>query len=668
MTGSWIGLLPYAIFGACWLFIPGLVVTSSVRMRGLVAVALAAPVSVGIVGVTAVVAGAIHVPWGPLPVIVMTALTAVAVWAVRRQRKGARPPRPRIPARGRLRMVARRWLLVDARWWAGLVIAAVLMTLNWRRLISNPAALPQGTADVIFHLNGIRWILDHGNASSFALTQMTGQHSFYPAAWHALAALTVRPLGVGAVSGQAMMYAVNATLWVMMALVWPIGVLALARVVTGRNSPLLAVALLAAAIGFVTDFPYIFAGRTQYPNLLSVAVLPACLTLTAHLLRIGKAHAPRRLWWSWGALLVVALAGLALAHPSGLLAYAAMGALAMGLQRCLDARHRKAPTVRREWGLLAAAVVVTAGLWLTLRTNWSIQNVPIYGMREAVSRILTGTMSPDSTPHPVFAVLLLGGIALAVWRRELRWTLVAMGWAFGMWFLAASVKAKWRYWFTSGFYSGQHRIVPYLVIMELVFVAASSSWAIQAVRSRWPALRSARGRMAAVGVAVTLAAVVLGQINPTLAARINLSGAHYRPAKNSTLLDADEFALIKQLPALVTDGKTVAIDPWAGGSMAYALAGVPTTSIYVNDPVSPAVKLIWQRLADASTDPTVCPAVRQLNLGYALDFGPDNRIVPSAGGAPPNMAGIWNIAGKPGFTLLAQKGHAALYRVDACGA
>jgi len=205
--------------------------------------------------------------------------------------------------------------------------------------------------------------------------------------------------------------------------------------------------------------------------------------------------------------------------------------------------------------------------------------------------------------------------------------------------------------------------------MELVFVAASMAWLADQLRARWPHASGARRGLAiAGGTVATLAAIVLGQTSATLAARIDVSGVHYRLTENATLLDADGFALIDQLPALVTDGKTVAVDPWSGGSLAYGLAGVATTSRYVDQPVSPTLQIIYQRLADASTDPSVCQAVRELNLGYVLDFGPANRFVPAFHAKPLDMPGLWDVAAKPGFTLIAHHGQGSLYRIDACGA
>src|SRR5690606_20166954 len=123
-------------------------------------------------------------------------------------------------------------------------MAAIVISLQVIVMIGAPDAVSQ-TFDASFHLNGVRYLVDHSSASSFELTGLVlapGISSFYPAAWHTIVVSVVQ------LSGAAVPLAANAVNILIASVVWPAGVLLLVnRLLPTSRAALLAGGVLAAA-------------------------------------------------------------------------------------------------------------------------------------------------------------------------------------------------------------------------------------------------------------------------------------------------------------------------------------------------------------------------------------------------------------------------------------
>ena len=135
-----------------------------------------------------------------------------------------------------------------------------------------------------------------------------------------------------------------------------------------------------------------------------------------------------------------------------------------------------------------------------------------------------------------------------------------------------------------------------------------------------------------------------------------------RPAEG-TLLTADERELLERLPDLVPEGTRIAANPWDGSGFAYAISGVDVLVPQLGArPTGPA-QVVAEGLEDAVSDPAVCPAVAELGVGYALDFGPplwvDYRSL--------SYPGLEHLFRSPAVEPVESIGRARLYKVTACG-
>jgi hypothetical protein len=138
--------------------------------------------------------------------------------------------------------------------------------------------------------------------------------------------------------------------------------------------------------------------------------------------------------------------------------------------------------------------------------------------------------------------------------------------------------------------------------------------------------------------------------------------ANYSTTPDSPLVSSDEMALIDDLDEYVPADATIAVNPWTGGAMAFAMADRNTTSKHTLTTYTEATELLNDKFREAASDPAVCPAARANNVRFVLDFG--TREVH---GGNHGFQGLQIPDSTPGFELVARHGEAKLFRVTACG-
>ena len=618
-------------------------------LRGLTAVAIAPGAAITVISVTAVAAGAVGIPWSLLIVLVGSVVIGAVLWAVRR---GFFAPALRSP---------RERPIVDA----GLLVAVMLAValIGWRVLsvIGGPENISQ-TFDNVFHLNGVRYVLDTGNASSLTIGRMTnpgGGLGFYPAAWHALTALVVQ------LSGVSIPVAVNAVTVVTAAVIWPLGVLVLTRTLFGRGAVVsIAAGILAAAF---PSFPLLVMDYgVLYPYQLGLALVPAALTVTLRALGLAREDAAVPAWW-WWVMLGGILPGIALAHPGAFVSWVALSfpmAVVYIWSRWLAARSGPA-----RW-LLALGTLVYLGagfaVLMVLRPPSAARGWPLQmGMLEATWRVLS-----VSIWYSGFAVLAaLAVIVGLVWSlvRRSRQSLVAVGMfavaAILFVVVAALPLSQLRDLLTGSWYNNLPRLAAMLPLASVPLgaygVGASWSWIARRLPTR---ADSAGGRVTAgVVVAVIVVAGVVGtQIGAANNAVVSAQNS-FRLDYASPLLNTDEAALLARLDEHVPAGVAVAGNPFTGASLAYALADRPVLMPHLLMEITPELKAVNDGLASAVAGSPTCAAIAVLNVGFVLDFG--RGEVHGADHTPPGFVGL---AESDAVVLVDREGEAALYEIVAC--
>lgn len=644
---TWFEALPTLLTALGVVFIPGLVIAGLGGARGLALWASAPGVSIGVIAALGTLYPFLGVSWSTVSAVV--GILAIAVVAVligllaRRMRPRAVILRP-----------ARTWYIPVA-----LLIAAVLIAAQLGYALGRPDNISQ-TFDASFHLNGVRYLLDHSTVSSFRLSGLTlpeGQSSFYPAAWHAVTA------SVAGLTGTSIPLAANSVNLVVATLAWPAGVVFLARTLWGSRSAILLAGVLAAAF---PGFPLLTLDYgVVYPYFLALALVPTAVALGLALLRIGR---PSTHWATTTSVLAVVLVAILLAQPSVAFAVGALILPAAVVAVWRAVRSATSPT----WRVLLVAIALAAAVvfaigWIVIGrvgtyAPWGPQAGPAGAVLQLITlRYLTWPAAP------VVALLTLIGV-VAILRTRHRW--LAFSWAIAaiLFLIAAAVPyASVRVLTIGLFYKDVPRLFALLSLasVPLAIYGARFLWGLirVVVRGRRPDLR--------IGFAVAASAIVILLVAtqvPSMAQAASIARTKYALTGTSPLLSIDERALLERLPETTVPGSVIVGNPWTGTPFGYALGGRQMLNPHFGLSGVPDVVTVNMHLTEATTDPEVCPAVDRLGVRYALDFGTYFR---DAGDAldfdsTVNYRGLVDMADSDALTEVDREGDAVLYEITAC--
>lgn len=680
----WVTFVPVLLLAAVIFLGPGLLVMRAAGVRGLPLFAASGPTTVTIASAVAVAAPYAGVAYGMIPVAVsalilmVTALVLRYVLAMRGIVFGAQP-RKSFENRAESN-AGTEPVLTSAQEWArrGAIVAAfaipaVIITVRFARIIGAPSNISQ-TYDNIFHLNAIGHILITGSGSSLTLGNLTtASAAFYPAAWHDLIVL------VASTASVSVPEAISAGNIVIAAVMWPLGMMYLiSRISSGHVLPMLLTGALAA--GF-SSFPYLMIDfGVLYPNLLAIAILPVALALTIDLLGLNPTKRRIVPVLCQGMLI---LPGLALAHPSFVVALLGM-ALPLLLTKLvrLTAGFRRGESTGRQ---LIGFTILTAGFIPLVFIVWDMAGQSLTASRwqpyqtvsQAIGEVL-GAGPQGRHVSLVMFVMLVAGLVASIARRKLVWALGMAIVAAGLFIVASALPASdMRHFLTGVWYNDSFRLAAMLpvVLLPLAVLGGESILRGVAAAATRHRLGETASRMLRLPRATALdkiapaAVLLVGVIAIAVGAQFGAVGkeqvfasANYRTGPNAPLVSTDERALLDRLPSHVPAGAMVYGDPWSGASLTEGLALRRSVSPHVVGRRTPEELVIMSRMDEAGVNPAVCPAVKKLNVQFALIFD-DHEV---HGGAHRNTA-MDQAESAPGLKLIDQQGPARLYQVTGCG-
>jgi hypothetical protein len=675
---TWMQTIPTFAAALAVMLGPGLAVLAAAGVRRLNLVALAAPVSASVSGCTAVAAPFLRLPFNPavyFAVSVVLALGALAVrlWWQRRRRPGAQGV---LSSNGALMQLDLgpwiAWLGVPA----SVAFAAFVIARRYIMGFGSPENFSQ-TFDNVYHLNAVRYIQDHANGSSLTLGNLTdASHSFYPAAMHDSMALVLQ------LAGGSVPATVNVATIIIGALIWPLACLFLvSRVVGYRPVPLMAAGVLSA--GF-SAFPYLMvAFGVLYPNHAAIALMPAVLGLAIEALGMSRerpsSYVPPVL------ALVATFPGLALTHPStaiGLLGFA----LPVVWARFLRAwgAWRRGATARRPFTLWAAFAAVYSAvlfaIWYALRPSLSAAPwAPFQSNARALGEVLANAPMGTTITWVLTPLTLIGLYVLARQLRRLWWVLgmYAIG---GLLYIVVSSwsPGSLRTFLTGIWYNDSFRLAAILPVVALPVAIFGAEWLVWRIRAGLDLLRvwavksrglhnlavAAETRWRGV-TAIVVAGVILvlgvGSQGGTLSNVQRRIHDVFELNGDSMLVDSDERALLNQVPGIVPESDTVVANPLMGGSLVYALEDRHTVAPHIFGERNATEQIVLNHWDEAAYNSRVCPAVKELRAYWALDFG-TKTVIPS----DDPFVGLndLTINRAPGVKLVAEVGHARLFKVD----
>lgn len=623
------------------LWVPGSLALAGLRVRGLAMLALAPLVSVAIISVAGVLFGLAGVHWSPVSAAVAAAVVVVICWGIGRL-IGVRDLPWTAPVTAER---ASRWVLP-----LGIGLGAVFGAWRLIAYIQDPTGISQ-TNDAVFHMNAVRYLIESGSASSFDVNGFIGASSFYPAGWHGLVASVVQ------LTGAEIPLVANAVTVVIGALIWPIGLMFLARVVFASD---LVAAVAAIAAGALQTFPLLmFQWGVLFPNALSTALLPAGIAAVL-LLPDWAGRLWRRGWPSvvgGAGVLASVLAAIAFAQPAGLLVWALVVAV------WLTARLLSAPTLTLtlRLGIIVLGWLALGGFWLVLARGTSGSHWPPFrgNLRAFVDVFLNGQMRiPIAIGVSAFMVI---GLIAALLTKRLRWFVAAWCAVSALYVVAAAVDSDAvRRWVLGPWYADPYRLAALAPIVAIPMAAWGLVWCVR----RLSALAERPRQLLALGTAsVGMIAVIALRTTAMPAFIEGTFDAESRYIQSDdTYLSTDERDLMESLDTLVPEGSRILGNPSTGSAFGYMLSGLDVAPKSWNPPKTEAWVTIAEHLRDAATDPTVCPALEAFGgADYVLDFGP-GEVAPGRY----VFSGMTDFAGLPGFEFVAGDGEASLWQITAC--
>ncbi|WP_307083820.1 DUF6541 family protein [Arthrobacter agilis] len=646
--------------------VPGVLLSLGLGFRRLIAVGLAPLFSVAVAGVAAVLGSLIGIRWSIWLVLgASVVFSAIAFVLTRRFGRLPRTEEPRPDGTGVLAAAG-----------AGVVLGGALIAWRTVTLIGNPENIAQ-RFDNVFHLNAVEYIVSTGDGSSLTLGEMTGNTgaaAVYPAAWHSLAALVVQ------VTGTSVPIAVNALNIVIAAVVWPLSIVLLARIVAGkRPAVLLAAGVLSAAF---IGFPYLMmVWGPLFPYMLSVALLPAAVGSV--LLAVGMGRQVRAAVLPAVLAVLIAVAALGLSHMSTVnsLLLVSIPALAWALVRWpVTVSRIRTPlgAVILKSGIALAGLGLSVILWLKLRPVpydvWGPHQTPGGAVGEVLS------YSPMGFPLISLAVSVLGlvGIIHILRSGHHRWLLVSFALVGYLYVVDAGLeRGPWRAVLTGIWYADTNRLAALLPLFGVLLGALGTGAAVTwlaglrtaATKGDGTEERFLGGRRSArrVGYAagLTVLALLLAVSTQTEPLETYLEGGEqfYLRDTPTSILSSDEYELLERADQSLPEDAVIAGNPWNGSTLAFAFTGRKVLSYHLFETQSPAAIEVSESLRDAATDPRACDAVEETGVSYVLDFGTQYLV---EGGGEGLFPGFDDLADSDAVRLVDEQGAAKLYEVVVC--
>ncbi|MFW0107694.1 DUF6541 family protein [Rothia sp. P7181] len=687
--------VPFLI-GIALILLPGLFVTSALRLRGIDAIAIAPSVSIALITVSAMIAPLIGLPWNvgvPLGFSLLVAFILGVIYAlirylrcedfpatVRSKRaltitKGAGITAPAL--------TLQRWFSKEqAIYWGSFLIGALLLLRNTKNAIGRPEWISQ-TFDNNFHLNAIRYIEQTQNGSSLSIAGMTsgdGDVFFYPAAWHDVVSLIFQ------LSGTTIPIATNTMALVTCAIIWPLNLVMLMRSIYRFNAAaVMSIGALGAAF---TAYPVLLLNfGVLYPNLLGIALIPSGLALIIQLLRITGM---RSLNTAQSLLLGIFCAlGIALSHPNAIMSLFVI-ALPLVLVRMVLQIIRLSKGALSRWvfcvqmASLSAVLAVVNILWGIVRPSKEAGEIwgPHISQAQGYGEALTNA-EINNVPQWFITIIFLIGI-YALLRRKDRNLWLLLSWSFVAFFYSAARSLPWdqdRYWVVGIWYHDSYRLAALLPIVVIPIAV----WGIQYMTQNfyqsvlWSKLihvlentikntsrrkQTLESQARIVSTAVVLCAVIYGgQTAQALTRQIEDSFWFYAPTHDSRLLTTDEIEILKTLDDYVPADNEIIVQPYTGSALAYALADRKVTAYHTIYVEEPEVKYVQEHLNQAKDDPKVCRIIKKDRMNYYLDFGKQEV---NGDDHTHRYQGFENLKNSGILSEVHRQGDAILYRITAC--
>ncbi len=710
MILDWVSALAPALVAAVLLVVPGLIVNLGLGARGFDVLGLAPLTSLGVLAVATLMVPVFVGRWSLVAVamsLALLALVAVVGRAIIAWRTGGAAFVRPVLTRGW--WTSRRWT-PDRRtsWWlssAGL--AAAIVATNFMLGVRDPH-LPSQTIDAGFHYNAVLAVIRSGLPDGGTVGAASGAvvTAWYPPLWHDLTAMVSTLTGVNVVVGA------NAVGWAIGGIVWPLSMVWLCSRIL-PHVRLITTMALGLCAGAITLFPYLMLSfGVLWPNVLSLAALPAAIALTLmvlHLMprsthaqddisstgvaadgatldenevaavRSGVAVGPELSWWTVLFVGFVGSVGMFFAHPGALFAlgiWAGVGSVLLSARLVVRSRALGARQLRHSLLLLLGGWLAVLGGWAALNLIPALNSVrdfhwhELMTMNQAMGQALT-LSTIITKAHWVLGVAVLWGFYRLLNVPRLRWLLMSHVYLVFLYMICAG-STSWLARELTGFWYNDAQRVAALIPMTAVPLAALGITSAADAVGRFVGRVSAEvfdrqlSPRRALGIACLGMLVVPAALYPSQGLGHGAAVLHVRYANanfSHLFVTADEQALYEKLANQIPAGETVLGSPFTGAQFSSIWSGHRVVIPHTSSNPTPDVALVSQKFKSFTTDPQVCAAVKRLKVGVVIDdfdrYAPiDERQA--------SYSGLVDLYATPGLTPIGYGASVVIYRVGDC--
>lgn len=642
VLSNWLLAFPSFVLIAIFFFAPGAILLWIARVRGAAVLLFAPLVSIFLSSWVPVALAVIGVRYTRISFSICVALIALILFAAVRL-AGVRWPVSRP-------VTAPVWPIV-----LGVVLTAPITAAAMLKAISNPI-LPTQTWDGVFHINALRYIIETGNGSSFALGAISSEtmtQRFYPGGWHDIVSLGFLGDPVVTTNAGSVFFA---------SVVFPLAIATLVAVlVPHRKMVPIFGAFASLCFTSLPERPASYG--TIWPVMASYVMVPLVLAALVSLVDRRNPH-----WHASLAVTVLGVSGLGLVHPSAVFVAGVLGWWIL-LFYLFDARRhdlRAKRTYVAVAGLLAVPAILIVAWNSPLVSTMSVWGrEPFGGLWSELLSVLTDSQLSeqgygDTIAEWGLAIGIVLGVLFALRCHQCRWLLPAFGVATALFVLSAVVTLP-GYSLLAPWYFDPVRlgaIVP-LIAAPLVALGMGgiAEVASAAVRSR---LQWITG-----GVLVALLGVTthgFGYQQGFEMVRLNYEFKNEDGLNG--LISAEEVALQHRLKSKLPKNAKVVGDPRTGAALLYGIAGIDVYFPHLDGTWGSWALKIGREFDTIMESDNMCRLMKQRGIDYfytdKLTYWPENETAKSFTGLLAAKRLVRN------FELVDSGGGAALYRLSVC--
>lgn len=511
--------------------------------------------------------------------------------------------------------------------------------------------------------------------------------SFYPSAYHVLCA------AISTIIGAAVPTAINAVNTVLIGVVFATSMFFLMRTLFENNSVVLLGSIFALGTP-ACPWDYLIYGPL-FPNLMSMVLIPICMSLFIVTMRSFSSGAYRHLI-RWAICFLLGIIAVAFSHPNGIFTLILVLApyLAFWIWDELKLRGKSTSYLVMMQGIYW---FLLASVWCLCREIPAFQSIvnttwdPIVDIPTAISNcILLNFFNHPS--QPILACLfVVGFIGILRCDPDNRWILVSYIVASFVYVVDAATEGEIKQVLAGYWYTDYHRTAPIVALLALIIAALGASMVLNFIQRSIVEASHCQNdcssqtirRVCSCCFSALLFIVTffdptpLGPIGTDLQTPFGYQRQEFSNQYNVELiyydvLTAREQEFCNRAMSIIPEGSLIINSPNDGSVFMYPLYGA---DIYYRSCIVPshdseyeASRLIRLELDEFAHSPSVQQAVREIGAEYLiqLDYGvnPEEFRINYGVYNSEDWVGIESVCEEtPGFELVLSDGDMRLYKI-----